>query len=214
MKYLFLFFLPLFYVGSIEQKKTIVTTTDSTIRSGKWSDPSIWSSNEVPNGGLKNVIISHNTTIVIDTTVSVNTVLVRQRGMVVWGINKGLNGVYRDYRTDSVSNNSLYMIGYTCQTTYPPPNYNLKVTCTKVVKEEIQLTDRVVRNGYWSSGQTFNTNAIPNSTSRVVYVPEYSSLKIDTSVVVNRLLISNQAYINWTKGASLNGINFQNYNVY
>ncbi|MEA5461577.1 hypothetical protein VB796_21095 [Arcicella sp. LKC2W] len=213
MKYLFLLFLPLFYIGSTTKKSAIVATTDSTIRNGNWSNPSVWSSNEVPNGGLKNVIISRNTTIMIDTTVSVNTVLVRQGAVVMWGINKGLNGVYLDYRADSVSNSSLYMFGYNCQNTYPPPSYTLKTSCTKVIKEEVQITDRVVKNGYWSSIQTFNTNAIPNSTSRNVYVSGFARLKIDTSVVVNRLL-SYEAYISWTKGASLNGINFQNYNVY
>jgi hypothetical protein len=49
----------------------------------------------------------------------------------------------------------------------------------------------------------------------VVWVKDYTGIAIDTSVIVQKLIVSYKGgYIRWTKGASINGVSHENFRVY
>lgn len=220
MKYAFIFlvFLSLGFDG-IEKSTKLNNITDSTLRSGNWSDNSIWSSGASPSGANKNVVISNQTFVVVDANIAVNSVLIRQNGNVIFDRNKFLNNICLHYEPDSIIENSNKTVLYssiilTCTDTYPPPSYVKKTTCTKTGwNDSTVVTDKTVKDGYWSSPKTFSSNAIPNGNTKEVYAKEHFFLRIDTSIIVKKF-VSRRATVRWTKGASINGISHQNYRIY
>lgn len=173
----------------------------------------------MPNGGSKNVVISKETFVVLDANIAVNTVLIRQKATIIFNRNKFLNNICLQYEPDSINESEAKTVLYsslinTCVTSYPPPSYAKQVKCSNTGwNDSTVVTDKTVKNGYWSNPKTFNSNSIPNGATREVYAKEYFNLRIDTSVIVKRF-VARRANVVWTKGASINGISQQNYYVY
>lgn len=224
MKYILIGFLFFLFIGisgfeSVIYKSIKPPVTDSTIMSGRWSNPLIWSNGTVPDGGSKDVVISNETFVIVDVNIAVNSVLIRQHGNVIFDRNKFLNNICLHYEPDSIIENNVKTALYsnlniTCVNTYPPPNYTLKIVCTgNAWNDSTIVTNKTVRNGYWSNPKTFNTNSVPNSNTAEVYAKEYFNIHIDTSVIVKRF-VARRANVYWTKGAVINGVSHQNYRVY
>ena len=91
MKNLFILFL-LFSFSGYSQG----VPTDSTIKSGFWSDPTIWNTGVMPSGPGKRVQISSYTVVRIDTNIVVDSVYVRPAATLMWWDNKSLNNVIKE----------------------------------------------------------------------------------------------------------------------
>jgi hypothetical protein len=203
MRYLvgFLIFISMGFVGSYKSK-TVFVTTDSTIKNGNYSDPTIWSTGIVPNGASKNIVISKNTSVYLDMNVAVNSVIIRNGAKVYWEQFRTLNNICLNYPADITIENTL-----------PNKAQRTDWNGSVVIVDDFVATDKSIRNGYWSNPATFNSNLVPNGSTRNVWVNKRSEVVLDTSVIVNRLIVTDGGF-RWTKNATINGVTHENYNVF
>jgi 2-methylaconitate cis-trans-isomerase PrpF len=134
MKYLLIFVATL---GSFAVK----AQTDSTLRSGNWSNGTIWSRGVVPNGTGKIVQISTNTQVDLDIDVLVDSVIVKPSS-------------YIHYRNNHLLNNVVFARSIFLDTTIDTP----------------LATILSIRNGNWTNIKTWNTNTVPIASSIVKVV--------------------------------------------
>lgn len=170
MKNLLIAFLLLSFSGFAQS-----TPTDSTIKSGLWSDPTIWNTGVIPSGAGKRVQISQFTVVRIDTNIVVDSVFVRPGSFLMWTDNKSLNNVIKE---NTLSNG------------YLPTKINQ-------------------RNGNFSDVGVWGVS-VPISTDDVL-VNEYSFVRINQNVRVNKMVIRWNASFDVSHNKSLNGIKYQYY---
>lgn len=103
--------------------------THFSVQSGKWSSPSTWNTNTVPNLASHRVMISQSTVVILDMDVVVDSVWVIERNdaALLWQYGKSLNNVFR-FGTDDANfvgdvtnkNNGQFNDGFTWLGFNPP----------------------------------------------------------------------------------------------